>query len=174
MGMYTGLRFKAIIKEEYREAINELMERDTMESWLDTTEGYPEMEFAKEYAEMSRSDFIPFGSLAYMPDEWEELIDESKGKQWNNYKAAKGWEREFNIDTGYWQFQCSLKNYGSEIEKFLKDVASVIVKKAIHVEVHYEEDRYGRLHELVDGEWVENESKSVDYRPWEDENSNYY
>lgn len=160
MGMYTGLRLKGIVKEEYRPVIYDLMESDVIEDWSDLMQLFNDLEFIGEFSTLSRSSFIPFGSLSYMPNSWEI--------------GEEGWITEFDYDTGYWQFQCSLKNYDSEIQVFLDTVANIIMESIEYVEVHYEEDRYGHIFELVNGYFIENESKMIDYRPWEDEKDNYW
>jgi len=153
MGMYTGLRLQVIVKEEYREIIRAMMEDSEIEDWHDILNRYPEMEFIRDFANEQRSHMIPFGTLSYMPDEWE-----------TDY-----WHKVFETDTGYWQFQCSV-NYGwVEIRKFIEDVVPVISNKVLHAESYYEEDRYGNMYELVDNKMVKNESLKVDYKPWKDE-----
>lgn len=164
MGMYTGLRCKVIIKEEYREMIEEIMERDL--EWSDFVD---EFDFLSEYAQMSRASFIPFGSLAYMPDEWELNP--------NDYacdKATEGFDREFNKETGYWAFQCSLKNYESEIETFLDTVLSVIAEKVIHLEKHYEEWASSEGYDLVNGKIEFVKPEFVIYRPEDDWKTTWY
>ncbi|MCL1696320.1 hypothetical protein [Lysinibacillus sp. BPa_S21] len=65
MGMYTGLRVKVTVKEEYREMIDDI---NNGASWSEYTEQFP---FLSKYAQQSRAGFIPRGSLCYMPDCWE-------------------------------------------------------------------------------------------------------
>ena len=90
MGMYTGFRFKGLIKEEYRNDIEIMLEDG---EWNNC-----EHEILKEYSKVNRSSFIPFGSLAYMPDCWEgEPYYEDQ--PWN-CKATNGFERYFNKETG--------------------------------------------------------------------------
>lgn len=151
MGMYTGLRFKAVIKEKYCEPIKDMIENQL--SWEDIVNKYPEFSFAKKYSEYNRADFIPYGSLAYMPDEWES----EKGKL--------EFERRFDETTRMLIFQCSLKNYEYTIEKFLKEIVTVIVEDVVHIEYYYEEDKYGYLYTLKDGKVVETGEK-IDYKHW--------
>lgn len=149
MGMYTGLRFKAIIKKEYREDIDIILK--SKNSWEDCSH-----ELFKDYSKVSRSDYIPFGSPAYMPEVWEgEPYDEEK--PWN-CRATNGFDRYFNKETGLLCFQCSLKNYDSTIELFLNKVAKVIIDKTIHIEVLYEEDEVSTLYNIEN-----NNIKELDY-----------
>lgn len=174
MGMYTGLRFKGIVKEEYRDVIDVLMNDETVDCWEDLLERFDNLEFAEDFIYRPRSSMIPFGGLAYMPDEWEEYINPELGDKWDNLRDADGWERSFNKETGYWQFQCSLKNYDGEIKSFVNVLLPVILEKSIYIESKYEESRYGFVYELVDGEMIENENKKVDYELWKDNDNCWY
>ncbi|HBJ1650878.1 TPA: hypothetical protein LA460_000097 [Clostridium botulinum] len=133
MGMYTGLRFKGVIKEKYREDIELMLEGENC--WKDCKH-----EILKHYSKVSRSMFIPFGALAYMPNCWEDDKD--------------GFEIYFNEETGLLCFQCSLKNYDSTIEIFLNNVASEIVEESIHIEVLYEEDKVSSLYKIKNGQLI--------------------
>ncbi|USL89334.1 hypothetical protein vBBceHLY2_00058 [Bacillus phage vB_BceH_LY2] len=140
MGMYTGLRMKVYVKEEYREMIGDISNHE--KDWDEFIHEFP---FISLFAEYDRSSFIPGGSLCYMPESWctrddENLVD----------VVHDGFETSFSEDTGYWTFACSLKNYESEIEVFLSRVASVIVDstKEQYIETLYEESRYGVLYKV--------------------------
>ena len=65
MGMYTGLRFKGIVKEEFRNEFENIALRGDWEE--------SENEVFKEFGNVSRAGFIPCGALAYMPDEWHTI-----------------------------------------------------------------------------------------------------
>lgn len=107
-----------------------------------------EHEILKEYSKVSRSSFIPFGNLVYMPDCWEgEPYYEDQ--PWD-CKATNGFERYFNKETGLLCFQCSLKNYDDTIEYFLENIVTKICSKLLHCEVLYEEDEISTLYELSD------------------------
>jgi len=147
MGMYTGLRCKVYVKEPYRPYIKALMNRE--KTWQDIAQ---DLKFIAPFAELERADMIPFGALAYMPDEWEDvplMIDGTR--DWKNAKATDGFERQFDEKTGYWAFQCSLKNYDDEIEAFFDHVLSHIVDWVEHLEKYYEEWIYSMQYDLVDG-----------------------
>ena len=55
------------------------------------------------------------------------------------------------MDTGYWTFQCSLKNYEGEIEQFFSDVLVNIISDSEHIEYFYEEWDESKYYEFVDG-----------------------
>ena len=63
MGMYTGLRFKGTVKEEFR---NEFEGIALEGNWEESNS-----DVFKQFGSVSRASFIPCGALAYMPDEWE-------------------------------------------------------------------------------------------------------
>lgn len=138
MGMYTGLRVNVTVKDEYRKMIRAI---NGGEEWLQFSCEYP---FLADYATLGRSDFIPHGMLSYMPYSWET----------EDYRATDGFETGINMITGKWTFQCSLKNYENEIEKFLDEVLPNIITSSEHIEYFYEEWDSGRLYELVDGKLV--------------------
>ena len=132
MGMYTGIRFEGIVKKEFREQIEGLMQRDEIWSTLND----PKLkEFGKELGVMSL--FIPFGSLFYMPDHWD----------YNSFNLY------YNEETGYWTFKCSLKNYDNELEKFI-DLVPYFIEKVFHFEYLYEEWEESRLYALKNNELV--------------------
>jgi hypothetical protein len=146
MGMYTGLRCKFIVKKEFRPLIKRLMDNG---DWTEIASGY---DFIEKFAEYPRADFIPFGALAYMPDEWQYIPVNENGKyDWDNAKATDGFEHQFDEKTGYWAFQCSLKNYESTIEAFFTLIVDNIVEKIIHLEKYYEEWTYSERWDFVDG-----------------------
>lgn len=146
MGMYTGVRCKVIIKEEYREDLNRIFTEGLY--WSDSNIG-----FISEYGSYSRADFIPRGCLCYMPDEWED----------KNENATEGFDRKFNLGAGYWSFQCSLKDYDDTIQTFFDNVLSKIVKSIVHLEVFYEENDYSKSYKLEDEKIVEDNYRFIKY-----------
>lgn len=132
MGMYTGIRFKGYIKPEFREKFEAIA--------IDGEWENSEYELFKTFGRNRRSSFIPMGALSYMPDEWEE-----------NEIATDGFERAWVKDTGYWVFQCSLKNYENEIEQWL-EMLPYFIEKIVHLEYFYEEMDYSKQYDIVDGE----------------------
>lgn len=160
MGMYTGLRVKAVVKKEFRQMIGEINDGA---DWGDYVEQFP---FLTPYSEQSRAGFIPRGSLAYMPDSWED-------GEFPNYTDTDGFERNIDMSTGYWTFQCSLKNYGQEIQQFFKEVLPEIIESAEHIEYFYEESSRSTFYGLVDGEITESNREGIQYAP-DDEPSGYW
>ncbi|MEM5592822.1 hypothetical protein AAHH67_15635 [Niallia circulans] len=160
MGMYTGLRFKGIVKPEYREMIKEINDGA---DWNDFTEKFP---FLTDYANQDRAEFIPRGSLAYMPDTWEE-------GEFPDQMSTDGFERSINLETGYWTFQCSLKNYNQEIEQFINEVLPKIIDSAEHIEYFYEEWARSIFYELKDEKIVDSDRKGILYG-YEGEENNYW
>lgn len=160
MGMYTGIRFKGFVKPEFRETMKEI----AMEGNWDESEV---KEFAK-FGLLMRSSFIPCGGLSYMPDEWETDYINEKGEReisfGSYYKQADtdGFERTYNEETGYWAFQCSLKNYESEIETFF-NLIPFFIEKIEHLEYFYEEWDWSTRYDLVNGNVVEINDKFVQY-----------
>lgn len=149
MGMYTGLRVKVKVKEEYRQMVKEINEG---EEWNQFAEQFS---FLSSYATQRRAEFIPRGTLSYMPDSWEI-------GNFPRQVATDGFDRNLEEETGYWSFQCSLKNYNEEIEQFLKEVLPVIISEAKHIEVLYEEWEKSILYEFVDGE-IKVSGKTINY-----------
>ena len=136
MGMYTGLRVVAKIKPEYRGLVDSVVEYSSTHGcaplgcWLDVVDQYP---FTQQFAEMDRSSFIPYGSLNYMPYEWE------KTNEWDNIT---------------WSFCCSLKNYEGEIETFI-DTILVVIAEYAEVEYLYEEMTTPHKYVVEGGELIQ-------------------
>lgn len=120
MGMYTGLRFKVTVKPKYRELLENILHSDEFLEW-GSYEGTP---FTEEWKEYSRSSFIPWGAVCYMPKEW--------GDNKNTY----------DLKTGNWEVVCSLKNYEDTIEYFLDNVLNKVIEKSEYIEVLYEENDF--------------------------------
>ena len=120
--MYTGLRAKLVIKEEFWPAIDMLMDPTTAARWEEVAEAFPQYPFLTEWAGVDRCNFIPFGALCYMP--------------WDDNDPA--WERSF--ENGLWVFQCSLKNYAGEIAYFVETVIPHIVDVRHELYSLYEEN----------------------------------
>lgn len=155
MGMYTGVRCKVIVKEEYREELDYLISNRL--NWNNS-----DLALFRIYSMYSRANFIPYGSLAYMPDEWERSTGR-KDEFGYILEATDGFELNFNKDTGYWSFQCSLKNYDDTIHCFFKYILSNIAQEIIHLETYYEEDEYSNSYKLEDGKIILDNSKFIRY-----------
>lgn len=138
MGMYTGLRFKGIIKPEYRTIIKGI-HNDNL-TW-------EESGLIDDFIYDGRADFIPYGALCYMPKSWK----------YDDYIP-----HEFNEETGYWSFQCSLKNYDNTIEKFL-DMIGDMVDSVEFCEYYYEEWDYSSKYELKHGTMIKTDDEFIEY-----------
>lgn len=153
MGMYTGIRFKGYVKPEYRKAMETIA--------IDGSWNESDIQEFAEFGQIGRSSFIPCGSLSYMPDEWE-------GAPYNKYHdgvPTDGFERTYNAGTGYWTFQCSLKNYESEIESFF-GLIPLFIEKIEHLEYFYEEWDYSSRYDLYNGMVFKIDNKFIKYNDY--------
>jgi hypothetical protein len=131
MGNYTGLRFKGVIKKEFRKDFEPI----AMEgAWDVAIKDSKFLDFSCDF----RASFIPCGALCYMPGSWEtdDVI-----------------ERTYDQNTGLWTFQCSLKNYGETIENFL-EMVPYFIESVEYCEVLYEEWSHSARYELVKGKMI--------------------
>ena len=138
MGMYTGLRFKGVVKEEFRAKFEDI----ALEGSWEDSDDEKFIEFSKDF----RSSFIPCGMLAYMP--WDE--------------DDKEFTRTYDAKTGRWTFQCSLKNYNDTIEAFL-DMVPYFIESVEFCEVLYEEWAWSTKYELIGSVMIETENKFTCY-----------
>ncbi|PFX43670.1 hypothetical protein COL24_05255 [Bacillus toyonensis] len=140
--MYTGLRVKVTVKKDYLKMIIEINNEES-----DFSDYVDKYSFLDNFSKLKRSELIPSGTTAYMPTSWE--IGE-----YPNEQATDGFERQFNIETGFWAFQCCLKNYGNVIDHFLTDVLANIIESAEHIETKHEEDDVSKMFDFVNGKIV--------------------
>jgi len=134
MGDYTGIRFKGYIKEEFR---NEFAIIALEGDWNKSKDP-----IFNKFGEVRRASFIPCGSLSYMPDEWE-----------SNDEDTDEFARTWNKETGYWTFQCSLKNYEDTIDEWFK-IIPYFIEKIDHLESYYEYWEWSKQYDLVDNELI--------------------
>lgn len=156
MGMYTGIRFKGIVKTEFRRNF-----------WKIALEGAWEesnIHIFKSFGiNVRRASFIPCGSLSYMPDSWgQRVLFDDDYKIIGTSEDTDGFNRTYDKATGRWTFQCSLKNYEGEIETFF-ELLPDFIESIEHLEYFYEEWRYSTKYELINGEVVATNTKFVDY-----------
>lgn len=130
MGMYTGLRCKIKVKEEFISALKELKELDY--EWSK----HSMLEF-KEFGKLDRATSIPCGALSYMPHCWKKLREEAVDEY--DTEDVDEFKRNFDEKSRIWTFQCSSTNYSNEIEHFIKDIIPLITEDIIHLEEFYEE-----------------------------------
>lgn len=130
--MYTGLRAKVELKDEFEKPIIDLHYRDFKEipsGWNYIQEKYPDFPNIDTWCGFNRKGFIPFGVLAYMPDDFSEYMPDE--------------ETRSIIQIGghnlRWEFCCSLKNYQNEIEYFVTNILFRISNKIFYCESLYEE-----------------------------------
>ena len=93
MGMYTGLRFEAKLKPFVADAIDLILSEENQYSMWDALAGVIPID--RKWLNVGRKDFIPFGSMSYMPDDWYHRNDIYRHDQ-------------------RWFVCCSLKNYEGE------------------------------------------------------------
>lgn len=171
MGMYTGVRMKVFVKPEFRELIQSI---NRGAEWSDFIDEYP---FLNHYASFGRAGFIPRGTLCYMPDSWEDIPKDAKGKpDYFKAKATDGFERKIDINSGLWTFQCSLKNYEREIECFFAEVLPNIIESAEHIETFYEENSVSTMYDFVDNKIiVSTDKEGIRYNDYDlDDNRAWY
>lgn len=139
MGMYTGIYFSAKLKPLAAVAIkNALRESDMSEDifdfWRAVSAIFP---IQNDWMTVGRRDFIPFGALSYMPDEWSEI------------KAGEG-----ICNDNIWNVCCSLKNYNGEIEHFLDGVLPFLIEEVCEVTYYYEEEESPRQINVYPADYI--------------------
>lgn len=153
MGMYTGLRCKVKIKEEYMDALKELENIDY--EWSEHS-----MKEFRDFGELPRASFIPCGGLSYMPYCWKKLRDNATDKY--DTEDVDEFKRELNKESRIWTFQCSLKNYDDEIEYFIENIIPMIAEDVLHLEEFYEEWETSIIYKMNESkEIVESEDRYV-------------
>lgn len=117
--MYTGLRFEAKLKPFVADAMSLIISDDNRYSeFWSSLAGIISID--PNWLKVGRRDFIPYGGLSYMPDDWN-------------------WSNDIGYATQKWSVCCSLKNYEGEIETFLELVMPFLIEDYCEVEVLYEE-----------------------------------
>lgn len=144
MGVDTCLRFKGFVKSQFKSNFSFIALNG---EWANA-----EDEIIRHFGSLKRSCLIPTGSLSYMPSEWED-----------NGHATEGFERRYEEDTGFWSFQCSLKNYDNTIEEFFK-IVPYFIYSVDHAEVYNEEWTHSVLYEMKDGLMTKVNSKFIQYK----------
>ena len=149
--MYTGLRFKGIVKKQFRADFKPVAMAGEWNSNPD--------ERLLSFGKNSRSGFIPCGGLAYMPRQWE-----TKPYDYGCGAATDGFDRTWNEDTGYWTFQCSLKEHKT-IDAFLK-LLPYFIESVQHCEVFYEQWDWSEKWELINDQMVMTDDKFIKYNDY--------
>lgn len=127
MGMYTGVRCKVIVNEEYREELGRLIENNL--GWEDSN-----IVAFKDFSICNGANKFLYEDACYMTYCWHD----------EDGNPTDGFNRDFDINTGLWVFQCDLKNYNNEVGKFFDFVLSEMIDNIIHLEVLREEDEYSK------------------------------
>lgn len=138
MGLYTSLRFKGVVKENFRNGFEKIAMRG---EWNESADN-----ILKKFGEEDpRAEFIPCGALNSAPDEWVK----GPYDEYGNGMATDGFERSYNEKTGKWAFQCSVIDYNCTIQSFF-DLVPYFMESVEIAEVFYEEWTYSKSYELVD------------------------
>lgn len=127
MGIYTSLRFKGIVKKEFRDKFEDIALNG---NWANS-----EDEILREFGEDDpRAEFIPCGVPIYIPMEWT---------------TSDGFARVYDKNTGLWIFQCSVKNQLGTIETFF-DIVPLFMEKVECAEIYEEGSNFSSMYGLVD------------------------
>jgi hypothetical protein len=137
------------VKPEYRAAIQKLHDdRNTPSdesAWEELLWLHPDCKAIRTWAEQSRCDFIPFGGLAYMPEDFSKT-----GESYS----------EYDPQTGVWEFVCSLKNYSNEIKVFHDTIVAELIESIEYSQHLYEEYPNDKPWQEYVTDWKEYASKS--------------
>jgi hypothetical protein len=124
MGDYTGLRFAAKLKPQaipIIQLLNDDRPNQHGSTWASVAQAFPLPELLA-WQQVHRCDFIPFGGICYLPDEWDD-------------QSADG---NSLLDGDVWRVVCSLKNYNNEIECFMLGVLPILLAEPCCCEVMFE------------------------------------
>lgn len=150
MGDYTGLRFKGIVKKEFRNKFEDIAING---AWKKSPD-----KILKEFGVVFNPS-IPNGYSSYMPDEWKDQI----------FRKIKigiptdGFDKTYDKGTGLWTFQCSLKNYNYSIQEFFK-ILPHFIESVEHLEYYFEGSKYSEKYDLIDNEIVLVNGSFICYR----------
>ena len=130
MGDYTGIRFKAELKPEVAQIISESIEiyNENYEAyrtvWTIINSKLREIDIIipATWFNFRRINFIPFGGLAYMPEDWEFNYDISSNI-WDVCCSAKKTQNAFGV---------------SMMEFFAKSVLPILISSDTGVEIYDE------------------------------------
>lgn len=135
MAMYTGLRFKAKLKEELVEVLEEMIYEGW--TWEEISTYYPSHPILKKMVGKYKADAIPSGHT--------EIMSWQVENPYGGVPFITPFEWINSIEKGVWTFQCSLKNDEQTIEFFLENVAPGISEKVLYAETFYEGDKEGKV-----------------------------
>lgn len=147
MGMYSALVFECELNRLGLNVVKNVMKSEYIERWTDV--GLAAFgEDAANFANLSRSGFIPFGRPCYNKSEIAKLL----GFTGLNYNES--WF-EPKLDGNVWKVSCDLKNYSGEIKYFLDHVLPHLISEPCTAYERYEEDEPGK--------WIKH-----DIEPWDE------
>jgi hypothetical protein len=148
MGDYTGLRFEVPLNPLGISLIHRLehwnnhrgmtinTEAGRISPWANVAQEFSNLPWVREWADVGRCNFIPYGALSYMAEDW---VKEANLKETLGPHTDGAWGRERAV--GYrWKVCCSLKNYEGEIEHFLRRVMPHLIAEKVTVETLFEYD----------------------------------
>ena len=141
MGDYTGLRFDAKLNNLGMQIIGKLLYGGNPDpgrncDWQYIADLWNQHEWLVEWATKDRSNFIPFGAMSYMPDDWIQ---------------------EAMLADNVWHVCCSLKNYNGEIEQFLMTVLPHLIAEPVNAETLYEYWEESQFQVVKPDGWVDKE-----------------
>lgn len=141
MGYYTGLRVRGELNGVGEEVFKYVFSLwgslgVTDSVWERAAARWPDI-VPRVFASNPRSNFIPFGGVTL--SRWHGA--DNKGQEW-----------ERRLSCGSIVFQCSVKNYGRLIERFLEDIVPKTFLRLTHAEVLAEDFAVSALHVLESGE----------------------
>ncbi|CDQ41861.1 hypothetical protein [Virgibacillus salexigens] len=151
--MFTSIRAKMFVKDEYQPLIDRLMNNSEIMQWSQLHSTLP---FVQQYAKVPRSGHIPFGALTYAPSEWG-VYDKTHG-----FNVHVMYEPSFERLTGLWTFQCSLRDKANTIDQFMDLIVNNIVDQIIHLETKYEGDNYSNIYNFVNNSVRITHHKAID------------
>lgn len=149
MGNYSIIRFKGFVKPEFCTTFSDIAVNGNWKDSVDTV--------FKKFGELGRSRLIPTGGDDGMPTSWK---DERKTE-------SQGFLLNWDSQSGYWAFQCSLKNYEDEIEHWF-DILPYFIDSIEHLEYFSEGLDLSKQYDLVDGRIVKISDDFICYEDWED------
>jgi hypothetical protein len=112
LNLYTGIRFRGVVKECYRKEFKPIALDG---EWISS-----KVDFMQALGIDHRGKFIPIGKLHGTPKFW-----------------YRNFENHYDVKTGEWVFACSVDNCNGTIENFLSIVPKMI-ESVQHLEVLYE------------------------------------
>ncbi len=137
MGDYTGIRFTAKLKPAVANAMRVATDRITLKKEGSTKDWWTvicymtDVPVDSSFMLDSRRDFIPFGGIVYMPQDWVQ-------------------HDAISCDSdGIWKVSCSLKNYSNTIAKFLEFALPYMIEEPCEVETHYEMDDASKFFKIL-------------------------